>query len=295
MVDANIRQYYFDRQWIYKNGDLNANFQFFGCVTSNGLAFYTMSTTNSLLALHEMISIPPFTSYFSVNVCPPLFDFASIWYTHLSMLAVGFLTASRAWGKRKGRVFFDEKGLSDKARIVLYNIWVIISTNPEPEHYLCYQDQGLGRSENRRPGPGPCRPLPCSPVSPATFMGWDWVHLALRPLFGLLYQPQMIDDDNCEAIGGMRIGRENRNTRRKPALVSLCPPQIPHDLTRAGTRAAAMESRQLITWAMAWPCSPVGFYPMPIQSWALTKHITEKFPLLPKYPAHGAFREAHII
>jgi hypothetical protein len=23
-------------------------------------------------------------------------------------------------------------------------------------------------------------------------MGWDWVHLVLRPLFGLLYQPQTI-------------------------------------------------------------------------------------------------------
>jgi hypothetical protein len=32
-------------------------------------------------------------------------------------------------------------------------------------------------------------------------MGWDWVHLVLRPLFGLLCQPQMINDD-CGAIGG---------------------------------------------------------------------------------------------
>jgi hypothetical protein len=23
-------------------------------------------------------------------------------------------------------------------------------------------------------------------------MGWDWVHLVLRPLYGLLYQPQMM-------------------------------------------------------------------------------------------------------
>jgi hypothetical protein len=30
---------------------------------------------------------------------------------------------------------------------------------------------------------------------------------------GLLYQPQMIDDGDCGAIGEMRIGRENRNTR----------------------------------------------------------------------------------
>jgi hypothetical protein len=46
---------------------------------------------------------------------------------------------------------------------------------------------------------------------------------------GLLYQPRMIDDD-YGAVGGMRIGRGNRSTRRKPAPVPLCPPRIPHDL-----------------------------------------------------------------
>jgi hypothetical protein len=52
---------------------------------------------------------------------------------------------------------------------------------------------------------------------------------------GLLYKPQMIDDGDCGAIGGMKIGRGNRNTRRKPAAVPLCPPQIQHDQTRART------------------------------------------------------------
>jgi hypothetical protein len=61
---------------------------------------------------------------------------------------------------------------------------------------------------------------------------------------GLLYQPRMIDDD-YEAVGRMRIGRGNRSTRRKPAPVSLCPPQIPHDLTWDRTRAAAVGSRRL--------------------------------------------------
>jgi hypothetical protein len=41
----------------------------------------------------------------------------------------------------------------------------------------------------------------------------------------------MIDDDDYGAVGGMRIGRGNRSTRRKPAPVPLCPPQMPHDLT----------------------------------------------------------------
>jgi hypothetical protein len=49
---------------------------------------------------------------------------------------------------------------------------------------------------------------------------------------GLLYQPQMIDDGDCGAIGGMKIGRGNRSTRRKPAPAPLCPPQIPLDQTR---------------------------------------------------------------
>jgi hypothetical protein len=50
---------------------------------------------------------------------------------------------------------------------------------------------------------------------------------------GLLYQPHMIDDDECGPIGGMKIGKGNRSTRRKPAPAPLCTPQIPHDQTRA--------------------------------------------------------------
>jgi hypothetical protein len=51
----------------------------------------------------------------------------------------------------------------------------------------------------------------------------------------LLYQPLMIDDGDCGAIGGMKIGRGNLSTRRKPAPAPLCRPQIPHDQTRART------------------------------------------------------------
>jgi hypothetical protein len=69
---------------------------------------------------------------------------------------------------------------------------------------------------------------------------------------GLLYQPWMIDDD-YGALGEMRIGRGNRSTRRKPAPVPLCPPQIPHDLTWDRTQAATVGSWRLTAWAMAWP------------------------------------------
>jgi hypothetical protein len=64
---------------------------------------------------------------------------------------------------------------------------------------------------------------------------------------GLLYQPQMIDDVDCGEIGGMKIGRG------KPAPAPLCPPQTPHDQTRARTRAAAVGSQRLTAWAMARP------------------------------------------
>jgi hypothetical protein len=49
----------------------------------------------------------------------------------------------------------------------------------------------------------------------------------------------MMDDDECGAVGGMS-GRRNRSTRRKPAPLLLCPPQIPHDLTWAQTRATGV-------------------------------------------------------
>jgi hypothetical protein len=45
----------------------------------------------------------------------------------------------------------------------------------------------------------------------------------------LLYQPRMIGDGDCGKIGGMKICRGNRSTRRKPAPAPFCSPQIPHD------------------------------------------------------------------
>jgi hypothetical protein len=51
----------------------------------------------------------------------------------------------------------------------------------------------------------------------------------------------------------MWIGRGKRSTRWKPAPAPLCRPQIPHDLTRARTWAAAVGSRRLTACAMARP------------------------------------------
>jgi hypothetical protein len=50
------------------------------------------------------------------------------------------------------------------------------------------------------------------------------------------------DYDDGEVCG--MIGRGNRSTRRKPAPMSLCPPQNPH-VARTRTRPAAV-GRQLL-------------------------------------------------
>jgi hypothetical protein len=75
---------------------------------------------------------------------------------------------------------------------------------------------------------------------------------------GPLYQPQMVDDDDCGAVGEMKIVRRNRSTRRKPAPEPLCPPQIPHDLTRVRIQAAAVGSQRLTAWAMARPTKQIN-------------------------------------
>jgi hypothetical protein len=51
--------------------------------------------------------------------------------------------------------------------------------------------------------------------------------LGTAATIGLLYQPRVIGDGDCGKIGGMKIGKGNRSTRRKPAPAPLCPPQIP--------------------------------------------------------------------
>jgi hypothetical protein len=55
------------------------------------------------------------------------------------------------------------------------------------------------------------------------------LRLARRSLFVLFYQPWMMDDEECGAVG-RKIGKKPRNTRRNPALLPLFPPSIPHDL-----------------------------------------------------------------
>jgi hypothetical protein len=69
-----------------------------------------------------------------------------------------------------------------------------------------------------------------------TFFLISWVGVRLSPLgtsatnWPIVPAPDMIDDE-CGAFSLIRIGKGNRRTRRKPALVPLRPPQIVHDLT----------------------------------------------------------------
>jgi hypothetical protein len=104
------------------------------------------------------------------------------------------------------------------------------------------------------------------------FLGveWDRVRLVRRPLIGLLYQPQMIDDE-CGAVGGMRSERGNRSTHRKPTPVPLSPPQIPHDLIWARTRAWAIW--WMVSWlhVLQWPvCAGMSWFCVETK-WRLTR------------------------
>jgi hypothetical protein len=56
-------------------------------------------------------------------------------------------------------------------------------------------------------------------------------------------------DDEYGAVGGMRTDRETEVLGEN----LLCPPQIPHYLTWARTRAAAVGSRRLAARSMARP------------------------------------------
>jgi hypothetical protein len=67
-----------------------------------------------------------------------------------------------------------------------------------------------------------------------------------------LIVPAPGDCENGE-FGGIKIGRGNRCTRRKPAPAPLCLPQIPLDQTRVRNRAAAVGCQQLTASAMPQP------------------------------------------
>jgi hypothetical protein len=54
--------------------------------------------------------------------------------------------------------------------------------------------------------------------------------------------------NECGALGGMRTGRENWSTRRKPTAMPICPSQTAQDLTLDGNGATGEGSRFLLPY-----------------------------------------------
>jgi hypothetical protein len=79
----------------------------------------------------------------------------------------------------------------------------------------------------------------------------ETVHSVRRQLNCLLYQSRMVDDE-CGAVGGMRIGRGNRSTWRKPAPMPLCPPQIPSDLGSNQGRRGGKPATNCLSYGTAF-------------------------------------------
>jgi hypothetical protein len=61
----------------------------------------------------------------------------------------------------------------------------------------------------------------------------------------------------------------------KPVPVPLCPPQIPHGLTRAWTRASVVRGRRPTTWAMIGPVWNVTWHLLIMWKliWLKAQHI----------------------
>jgi hypothetical protein len=116
--------------------------------------------------------------------------------------------------------------------------------------------------------------------------------VGLRPLYNGRFWPIVPAPDdrwgwlwsNC----GMKIGRGNRSTRRKPALAPLCPPQIPLDQTRDRTRAAAVGSQRLTAWAMARPIVPISNIHI-----AASQSVEIITLMLPEFPNESTLNLVH--
>jgi hypothetical protein len=80
---------------------------------------------------------------------------------------------------------------------------------------------------------------------PFLFMGRDYVS-ELLPLTDILFILQMIYEYGERRWNDIDRGKP-KIIGEKPVPVPLCPPQIPHGLTRARTQASAVRGRRLTT------------------------------------------------
>jgi hypothetical protein len=85
------------------------------------------------------------------------------------------------------------------------------------------------------------------------FVSWCGVRLSPLGTSATIYPtlPAPKYNYGCGAFGGMRIGKGNRSTRRKPAPVPLCSPQIPHDLGSNPARRSGMPATNRLSYGMA--------------------------------------------
>jgi hypothetical protein len=99
------------------------------------------------------------------------------------------------------------------ADIYFFFIYYWIGTKTESRHYYTGRgDRSVGIVRLRTKIHGVClKPSP----------------LILSSFIGQLYQPWMIDGNDCGVTGVIKDWDENRSTRRKLAPVSFWPPQIP--------------------------------------------------------------------
>jgi hypothetical protein len=58
-------------------------------------------------------------------------------------------------------------------------------------------------------------------------------------------------DIDVGEIGGMMVGRGNRSTRRKPALVPIFPPQTPHALPGRESEPPRWEASRNLSYGTA--------------------------------------------
>jgi hypothetical protein len=83
------------------------------------------------------------------------------------------------------------------------------------------------------------------------FLASEPIHLTTISMSKLYSVDCMIN--KCGSIGGMRIDRGNGSTRRNPAPVSFCPPEIPYYFTWGRAHAVALGNQRLTVWANARP------------------------------------------
>jgi hypothetical protein len=76
---------------------------------------------------------------------------------------------------------------------------------------------------------------------------WDWLHFVRRPLFGLLYQPRMMDDE-CRAVGGKVTGKGKPKYSEKTcpsATLSTTNPAWPDPGCNPGRRGVKPATNRL--------------------------------------------------